>query len=246
MLVRLEWDSAHFGFPVARAEPAELSVEELRTDLARAREDGVRLVYCLRAEERPLPEELLREFGGCTICTQVQWCRVLPEHGGTQTPEGSRIERFVESPAPEDLRRLAIEAGRYSRFRLDPRISRAAFESLYALWLENSVRGTLADHVLVARDETGASLGLVTVAHSSTDSRGKIGLLSVDPGRRRFGIAKALMAAAEDRMREAGCAESEVVTQQENGGACRFYDAIGYSVRRRTRADHFWLENVTP
>ena len=69
-------------------------------------------------------QELLREVGGRTICVQVQWRRVLPEHGGTQAPEGSRIERLDELPAPEDLRRLAIEAGRYSRFRLDPKISR--------------------------------------------------------------------------------------------------------------------------
>ncbi len=112
MLVHLEWDSAHFGFPVARAEPAELSVEELRTDLARAREESIRLVYCLRVEEPPLPEELLDEFGGRTICVQVEWCRALPEPGSPPAPRGSRIERHAESPVPEDLRRLAIEAGR--------------------------------------------------------------------------------------------------------------------------------------
>lgn len=238
MLVRLEWDSEHFGLPVARIEPAGLPEEELRADLERAREEGVRLVYAFGPENQPPAEALLAEFGGRAVSTQVEYRRELPRTVGPPAPEGVRIEGWGGAPAPPDLRALAVEAGRFSRFRVDPGISRDRFEALYVLWLERSIRRELADHVLVARDESRTALGLVTVARPDP-ARGRIGLLSVDPRWRRFGIATALMAAAEERMREAGCREAEVVTQAENAEVCRFYATTGYAVAHRERAYHF-------
>jgi len=241
MLVKLDWDSDHFGFRVARSEPSHAPVDALRADLERAREEGVRLVYAFRDAAPSVPAELLDEFGGRAVCTQVAFRKLLLSEAGPPAPEGIRIERFTATVVPEDLQALAIEAGGFSRFRLDPGIPRPAFEALYRTWCERSVRGELADHVLVAHGESGDRLGLVSVARSDDPECGRIGLLSVNPRWHRFGIATALMSAAEDRMREAGCREAMVVTQQENVEVCRFYRSCGYREESCQRAFHFWL-----
>jgi len=60
-------------------------------------------------------------------------------------------------------------------------------------------------------------------------SRGYFGLLSVDPGRQKQGLGRALVAAAEGHCRAAGCREMDldvVNLRQELPG---FYGSLGYT-----------------
>ena len=59
--------------------------------------------------------------------------------------------------------------------------------------------------------------------------RGWINYLAVDPGRRRQGFARALMGAAEERLRALGCAKINLQIRQDNSEAIAFYRRLGFA-----------------
>jgi ribosomal protein S18 acetylase RimI-like enzyme len=58
--------------------------------------------------------------------------------------------------------------------------------------------------------------------------RGWINYLAVDLGRRRQGLGKRLMAAAERLLAERGCPKINLQVRSENADVIAFYGAIGY------------------
>jgi ribosomal protein S18 acetylase RimI-like enzyme len=58
--------------------------------------------------------------------------------------------------------------------------------------------------------------------------RGWINYLAVDPGRRRKGLGKRLMAAAERLLAERGCPKINLQVRSENADVVAFYGALGY------------------
>jgi ribosomal protein S18 acetylase RimI-like enzyme len=59
--------------------------------------------------------------------------------------------------------------------------------------------------------------------------RGWINYLAVDPDRRRQGFARALMGAAEERLRALGCAKINLQIRNDNGAAIAFYRRLGFA-----------------
>lgn len=60
--------------------------------------------------------------------------------------------------------------------------------------------------------------------------RGWINYLAVAPARRRGGLGRTLMDAAEQRLRAAGCPKINLQVRPENKGAIAFYERIGFDV----------------
>ena len=58
--------------------------------------------------------------------------------------------------------------------------------------------------------------------------RGWINYLAVDPGRRRHGLGRDLMAAAERLLTERGCPKINLQIRSENADVIAFYEALGY------------------
>jgi len=68
-----------------------------------------------------------------------------------------------------------------------------------------------------------------TVMAGYEGHRGWINYLAVDPDRRRQGFARALMGAAEERLRALGCAKINLQIRQDNSEAISFYRRIGFA-----------------
>ena len=68
-----------------------------------------------------------------------------------------------------------------------------------------------------------------TVMAGYEGHRGWINYLAVDPGRRRQGFARALMGAAEERLRALGCAKINLQIRQDNSEAIAFYRRLGFA-----------------
>jgi len=238
MIVPLEWDSAHFGFPVARVEPGDAPLPDLEADLRAAREAGVRLACCSRPAEAPLAEAVLARHGGRALTASLLFAKRLDE-GRRPVPAGITVERVTAGS--EALRQLAPECGRYSRFRLDPEFPREAFVSLYEIWLQRSVAGEIADQVLSVGSGGHRDLGLVTIVRPDR-ATGRIGLIGVRDGARGKGLGRALVAAAEVAMEAAGAERTEVSTHLENHAARRLFASFGYEPGVPQRQYHFWLE----
>jgi len=241
----LDWDSARFGFRVARVRrldsPADLpGVAELM------RRHQITLAYYTVPTTQPrIPRALLTKLGGRLVDTRVTYGARLaaPALGGTTVTaaavdDGYRVSEYRATTVGPTLIRLAREAGTFSRFRVDPLIATGVFEAIYDAWIRRSVRREIADDVLVAK-RGRQILGLVTVkAHAD---RGEIGLLSVDRAARGRGIGTALVSAAHATMARRGCTHSRVATQRLNRGACALYESSGYAAERLERVYHLWL-----
>ncbi|MCP3982761.1 MAG: GNAT family N-acetyltransferase [bacterium] len=240
MIVPLEWDSAHFGFPIARVEPGNLPLTDLESDLGEASRAGLRLIYCLRPLDQTIPEKTLVRFGGRTLTASVLYRKGL-EGDRKERRDELTIETLRDVPLSDDLRRLAPSIGLYSRFRLDPDIPKEAFVRMYEIWIERSLKGEIAEQVLVARGADGTTLGIVTVVRPDPQT-GRIGLVGVTEAARGQGVGGALVAAAEAAMEAGGAIWAEVATQLENDAGRALYESLGYEPGTPERAHHFWLE----
>ena len=78
---------------------------------------------------------------------------------------------------------------------------------------------------LVAVD-AGAVIGSVMAGYDG--HRGWLCYLASDPARRGEGIARALVAAAEERLLAMRCPKVQLMVRPDNEGARAFYDALGY------------------
>lgn len=252
-LVRLDWECEHFGFSVAQISRADLSDAALADTLRQARAAGIRLAVWSTGEDGEIATDMAAEFGGKLVDHKATFSKPLgdslADNGASKTSAHERptIRPYTASTPSKALTELAIAAGKYSRFHVDPAFPHDKFEAMYRLWIERSVRGELADAVLVAAatctdDDEQAQrdpAGMITVAESGGVAQ--IGLIAVAGAMRGRGIGSALIDAAHGWMKTRGAVEARVVTQLTNLPACHLYQHAGYQLSRVQNVYHFWL-----
>lgn len=86
---------------------------------------------------------------------------------------------FFSGLAPtDDLYRLALISGAYSRFKLDERLPAGSYERLYTRWIENACPCTGSNkQILVYKEKDDLIKGMATFDYS--DGLGHIGLVAV-------------------------------------------------------------------
>jgi dTDP-4-amino-4,6-dideoxy-D-galactose acyltransferase len=251
----LNWDTARFGFPVARIDGA-VEPNALDDTIRRMRDRGVVLAYYTIDERRaPMLDSDAARFGARLVDTRVtfvsQLAPRLTEDGPADSistkpanvtrshvGDGLVFRSGDEKDLGPRLIDLARESGRYSRFRVDPRIDVSVFHSIYDAWLMRSLRREIADEVLVATHHE-QDVGFVTVSRSG--SCGTIGLLSVGESMRGRGLGRLLTRRAFEWSASTGCAKGRVVTQLANSAACAMYQAAGCVAEKSERVYHVWL-----
>lgn len=231
----LEWDSAFFGFPVARIDPELRARDALESALAALGARSFRLAYW----QPPADESLratARALGGTLAGTLARFERALAPGAEAPARAGFVLER-CGAPTRE-LEELALAAGARSRFAVDPRMPAGTAARMYAIWIRESFGGAMGDEVLAARDAAGAA-GLATLKRDGTE--GTIGLVAVAARLRGAGVGQLLMEAAAARFAQLGAVRAVVVTQGENLAACRLYESCGFAQAGVRLAVHFWL-----
>jgi GNAT superfamily N-acetyltransferase len=241
-LRRLNWDTAHFGIPVAEIAAPDLTNDELRTALTTARADGLQLVYWATHRHRELPTDLLHEFQGLAVNHRVKFAASLDLIGQRRSNLscGDTVREFPRGPATRELLDLAVVAGGHSRFQVDPRIPDVQFRQLYETWMKRSTMQELADVVMVAVPQGCADEIVGTITLSETAGAGQIGLLAVREDHRGKGVATRLMTAAHEWLRQRGASELNVVTQLENREACGLHSRWNCEVVEVRLWFHFW------
>ena len=161
---------------------------------------------------------------------------------GGQTPAQGAVplvKSYVDEVVSADLHRLALDAGRLSRFAADPYMPAGTMERMYSIWIRRSVTREIADDVLVTGAGGDAIGGFISVAR--VNDPGIIALIAVDPAHQRQGIGRALMRAAEAHFLRSGVSQVVVTTQDSNLSACALYEGCGYRRAKTVAAVHFWL-----
>ena len=87
----------------------------------------------------------------------------------------------------------------------------------------------LADsgELLLVGEEDGRLVGTIMAGYDG--HRGWINYLGVHPSQRGRGLGRALMEAAEERLRALGCPKINLQIRDDNPEALAFYEAIGYT-----------------
>lgn len=238
-IISCEWDTQAFGFPVARIPGRIDSDEVLVGVLERARKSSVRLVFWI-AEARYTPSnEILQTYGGARIVGFRDYER---RFSGLAEPNPQRFRIVsVRGQAPSAaLYALSREAGHLSRYRLDERLPRKVFESLYDTWLARSLSGVMADEVLVALGDAPEPLGFVS-AKLVDGQTGRIGLIATASAARGAGVGRSLLEAVHVWAGHSGVDLIQVSTQTENATACRLYERCGYGIAAEGHHYHFLL-----
>lgn len=223
----LDWDSHFFGWPVAKIA----DISELET----LRQQGVRLVYWATTDAHS--QAAATAAGGTLVDKKVTYqmdLRTIP----TEQLQAGPVTEYTDATASNDLIDLSIQAGLYSRFKVDPKMDQKKFEKLYTLWIQKSCSHELAKAVLVIREQ-GKCVAIVTVGEKN--GHGDIGLVAVDASQRGKGYGVALIRAAQAWFVQQGYTSSQVVTQGDNVAACKLYEKCGYQQAGLEYYYHFWL-----
>jgi dTDP-4-amino-4,6-dideoxy-D-galactose acyltransferase len=132
---------------------------------------------------------------------------------------------------------LVLQAGLFSRFRLDINFSDKEYEKLYIEWLTKSINKTLAIKTFVVKNGSEI-IGITTLGERSKFA--DIGLVAVDKNFRGRGIAYDLIHSADNTACGLGYDEIKVVTQLQNKGACRLYEKCNFQIESITNVYHYW------
>ncbi len=231
----LPWDSDFFGFRVARITLREFSDENAETLLPALRKDGVRLAYWALPSEAFVDLQWLEAKGAKLVDEKITFGRTLDLAVVKTYPD---IQAYEGEEAGPELEALAIISGTYSRFKVDPLIPREKFETLFKIWIRNSVRKSIAKEVLVAVSDQKIK-GMISVGEKS--GQGNIGLVSVNPEFHGQGIGTALVRSALQWFADQGYTRATVVTQAGNEGGCRLYTSCGFKILKKEKFFHLWL-----
>jgi dTDP-4-amino-4,6-dideoxy-D-galactose acyltransferase len=231
----LEWDTAFFGVRIGRVRGHRLTNDQAAAALDWASREAIACLYLLADADH---HETIRAAARHAFAlTDMRFELAAPIATDDLEPVPATIRRAQQSDGAR-LTALARTSHRNTRFYADPHFNRARCDDLYALWLERSLSGELAD-VVFTSDVDGMAVGYAAVRQTSPET-GQIGLIAVDSAQRGGGHGAALMAAAKQWCADRGIRRLRVVTQGGNAAAIRFYERAGFTAEAVRLWYHHW------
>ena len=156
----------------------------------------------------------------------------------SKTKNDSSIDSFYNVDVDiQQLYDLALESGKYSRYKLDDNFNEGEFESLYKKWVDNSINKNFADEILVY-SENDDVYGFITCKINNKIAR--VGLLGISPLKQGKGIGTKLLKSLEANLFKQGVEQINIPTQLKNEQACNFYTKLGYSIEDSVFIKHYW------
>lgn len=222
---KLEWDSNFFDLQVGKIS-LKNSKEEVKEILKIIELSNFDLVYLF--SKFPLPNSIKNLFFNETKLTfkkKISSCNNI----NIAFPFGGELN--------QDIINLTLDAGDFSRFKLDKRLFRH-FNDLYTKWIENSISKKFADEVFTVQ-KSNKIAGFLTLKKVNNKSA-SIGLIAVKREFRKSGVGKKLILAAENWASEQNLHNLYVSTQKTNVNACQFYHKMGFNLEQKEYIFHIW------
>jgi dTDP-4-amino-4,6-dideoxy-D-galactose acyltransferase len=231
---QLDWDTAFFGYKVAKLTISDCATDVLKYHINSLREQDFRLLYAFVNPLDIVSNTSCVVNDGFLADEKTTYSRQLLSVIGID----EHIELYPDRLPNEQLYKLALLSGEKSRFNIDPNIGSRLFTKLYRAWIENSTNKEIADMVLVYKNK-GEIGGFVSL--SIRKSPAIIGLIAVDPNYQGLNIGSALIHACINMAWKNNLTSIEVVTQKFNDSACRFYEKCGFTLAKLENIYHFWI-----
>jgi len=226
---RLDWDSNFFGYEVGQVHIPKKNLIDSSDFYKEAQK--FKLVYIFSDQEQNIEKLNLVDLK--TTLSQTLAKAIKSNN------ESANLENFNKELHDFDqLRRLALMSGRYSRFNIDKNFINKEFEKLYTRWIKNAVEDKSSDNVIVYLDENKI-IGLTTLGEKNKNLA-DIGLVAVDSVARGKGVGSALIYKSLKIAKIKGYSEIQVVTQNSNKPALQLYKKCGFSITGLTYVYHYW------
>lgn len=227
---KLEWDSEFFGLQIGRVD---LQTLDDAVDLALMHYDlkyQYDLLYVFSKEG------LSFDAIGAELVDE----KILYSKPCEPREQYNDISFYKQDTPSEDLYRLALVSGGYSRFKLDERLPQGCYERLYTRWIENACpKDGTNKQILTYLDAKNVAKGMITIDYQG--ELGHIGLVAVDADCQHQGIGGMIMSTLDGYLYDLGVKTLEVPTQKANKDACRWYEKNGFKVKSVTPIYHWWL-----
>jgi ribosomal protein S18 acetylase RimI-like enzyme len=230
----LEWDTAFFGFRIARVVADRLTRGSLKRIEDWCAAERVRCLYFLARGDDCETVELASEHGFRFIDVRTQFERPAE----IQQAPGPGIRPATPKDIPA-LAEIARRSHTDSRFYYDSRFPGERCDALYVTWIEKSCQGW-AKAVLVTERERKPA-GYVTC--DWTEQTGQIGLIAVADWARGGGLGQILVRSSLKLFQEHGVRTVKVVTQGRNIHSQRLYQRCGFLIASVQIWYHRWFSS---
>lgn len=229
----LEWDSDFFGLKVAKVDP-QLKVENYKELIQNLDKESIELAYF--NSDFVLPSSDLYKV--IKLDSKIAFSKKLV----TRKDYHPGIKFYTNSTPTPEMLQLSKRIARRSKFYDDPNISKKKVYELYELWLDKSVKGILADAVIVY-EENDVILGLVSIKINE-ENEGIIPLLGVNANYEGKGVSFSLMQASETYLLDNNCEVVISSTQAQNLKALKIYERFGVKCEKGRYINHLWRKSI--
>jgi hypothetical protein len=234
----LEWDSEHFGFPIARALVTKLD-EEIAAAIDRwCRDRRIRCLYFLADADDAATARLAAERGyrvvdvRLTVERSLEGVELLPP-----VPEWMATRNADESDLGF-VRALAARGHHGTRFYFDGGFPRELCDALYVKWVERGLRDSARTLRIAEVDGEPAAYHLLAPLGENRIGRGE--LLAVDERHRGRGVALSLNCDSLRTLAARGAVRHRSVRAARNVGAARYMERTGLLTAATQVWHHKW------
>lgn len=231
----LEWDSAFWGFPVARVSGIGLDGAELGSAVEWCDEHSVRCAYLLLDATDATGLAAAQRRGFRFVDTRIELRRDESPNGRQQSA-GAVLRPAAAADLPA-LERLARRSFGSTRFFVDGRFDEERCRELYAAWIRR--RADDREGLVMVAEQGGAPLGFMA-GFVDRDGEGCHELMAVEPEHRRKGLGRALPSALSADFAARGVTRERMVTQAANVASLRVFGSLGFRVAKVQHWLHRW------
>ncbi len=228
MIKELLWDSDFFKKKIGELIITSPEPSHIGAAVNKAEADGFKYLICKIQPHQTAHVRLLESLNFYLSDIGVTWIvetdRFLYKNKDKNPEIGRSIVVALDKDIPE-LKEISKSLFIESRFYNDPFFSKEEADNLYQAWIENSVKGKVADLVLFIPD-----MGFVT-CRKSEGSVGQIVLIGIRRGFRNQGAGAMLVVEAVKFFRKEGIRSVTVRTQLKNISAMNFYLKRGFYIK---------------
>lgn len=229
----LNWDSQFFGYSIAKIIFDNNACNSLDELLSRLKSEKIRLTYFFVPISEVRINNLISDKGAILVDQKTTYFKKTEK----QVRYLNHINEFQGAEINDKLIELGLQAGLFSRFRLDVNFSLKDYERLYIEWLTKSINKELALKTFISLNASEIT-GITTLG--AKEGVAEIGLVAVDRNFQGNGIASDLIRMAENDAYLMGFSEIKVVTQLQNKIACKLYEKCNFNIESIINVYHYW------
>jgi ribosomal protein S18 acetylase RimI-like enzyme len=237
----LEWDSEHFGFPIARVNGDSLDHETAEAIDDWCRDQGIRCLYFLAQADDAESARIAAERGYRVVDERLTIRHPLdqPPLVPKEVAGGWRIRDATEDDL-ETLCEIAARSHRNTRFYFDGGFPAERCDELYREWVRRGLRDEARQ--LRVPEREGELAGYQVIRPPAPGGEGVLDILALDDRHRGRGIGRLLLSDSLAWLDARGAPAVLTVLQARNVASVRLHERVGFLTERVEIWHHRWYQ----